>query len=142
MAKPASAMRSKINKEASQGTAKTAKANGSARKQNRGNSEGLNQRQILAALRALKRGDFKVRLPDDCGGVDGEIASVFNELASGVAGFGDDLGRLRAAVGKEGRTDQRLQNAAIAGGGWSEYVTHVNEMLNDVTAHTDEVARV
>src|SRR5688572_15699813 len=80
---------------------------------------GLSQRQILAALRALKRGDFNVRLPDDYSGVDGEIAGVFNELVTHVSGFAEDLGRLRVAVGRDGRTDQRLTSSMVASGGWS-----------------------
>src|SRR5688572_2904468 len=127
MTKHASAMRSKINK-----------TEGSARK----NRENLSSRQILAALRALKRGDFKLRLPDDYSGIDGEIAGVFNELVSRVSGFANDLGRLRVAVGKDGRTDQRLHSPVAAGGGWSDYIVHINEMLNDLTTHTDEMARV
>jgi HAMP domain-containing protein/signal transduction histidine kinase/CheY-like chemotaxis protein len=143
MAKPAGAMRSnmrgKVTKRASQAASKPPKSNGTARKRD---SEPLTQRQILAALRALKRGDFKVRLPDDYSGVDGEIAGVFNELVGRVAGFADDLGRLRVSVGKEGRTDQRLHSPVVAGGGWSDYTTYINEMLDDVTTHTDEMARV
>src|SRR3569833_1393791 len=42
---------------------------------------GLNHRQLLAGLRALQRGEFGARLPDDLSGVDGQICSTFNELA-------------------------------------------------------------
>ncbi|HEX5055524.1 MAG TPA: HAMP domain-containing protein [Gammaproteobacteria bacterium] len=146
MSRTATNMRSKL---AGTTNAKTAKGNGSSRKQSRESRENttrddntLSQRQILAALRSLKRGDFDVRLPDGYSGIDGEIASVFNELVTRVSGFADDLGRLRTSVGREGRTDQRLYSPVVAGGGWSDYITHVNEMLNDLTAHTDEMARV
>ena len=40
----------------------------------------LERREILQALRLLRRGDFSVRLPMDLTGVDGEIACAFNEV--------------------------------------------------------------
>ncbi|HET7569936.1 MAG TPA: HAMP domain-containing protein [Gammaproteobacteria bacterium] len=110
----------------------------SSRKQGRDN---LTSRQVLAALRALKRGDFDFRLPDDYEGIDGEIADTFNELASEVSDRCDDLSRLRVTVGKEGHTKQRWHPPAALGG-WGEYVHHINAMLDDITSHTDEMARV
>ena len=43
----------------------------------------LDRREILKALRAFRRGDFTVRLPGDLVGIDGEIATVFNEAVEG-----------------------------------------------------------
>ena len=40
----------------------------------------IDHRELLAALRAFKRGDFDVRLRDDLTGVDGQICEVFNEV--------------------------------------------------------------
>ncbi len=40
----------------------------------------LERGDILKALRLLKRGDFSVRLPMDLGGIDGEIATAFNDV--------------------------------------------------------------
>ena len=40
----------------------------------------LERREILKALRLLRRGDFSVRLPLDLAGIDGEIACAFNEV--------------------------------------------------------------
>ncbi|HET7675518.1 MAG TPA: HAMP domain-containing protein, partial [Gammaproteobacteria bacterium] len=110
----------------------------SARKQGR---DTLTSRQVLAGLRAIKRGDFDFRLPDDYSGIDGEIAAVFNELVAQAAGLGGDLARLRQTVGKEGHTRQRLRATAMHGG-WADYVAEINGMLDDVTSHTDEMARV
>ena len=42
----------------------------------------IDRRQLVGALRALRRGDFSVRLPEEVDGVDGEIASLFNEVVS------------------------------------------------------------
>jgi len=54
----------------------------------------LEDRQLLAALRAFRRGDFSVRLPRDLDGIDGEIAETFNEVV--------DLAERKAKeIGKE-----------------------------------------
>jgi hypothetical protein len=42
--------------------------------------DGLDNKQLLAALMAFKRGDFTVRLPDDWTGVAGKIADTFNDV--------------------------------------------------------------
>src|SRR5881392_2056144 len=42
----------------------------------------IDRRQLVTALRALRRGDFSVRLPEETDGVDGEIATLFNEVVS------------------------------------------------------------
>ena len=43
-------------------------------------AQAANVRQLLAALKAFRRGDFSVRLPHDLSGVEGELADVFNEV--------------------------------------------------------------
>ena len=40
----------------------------------------LDRRQLVAALRSFRRGDFTVRLPEDLPGLDNEIATLFNEV--------------------------------------------------------------
>jgi len=102
---------------------------------------GLNHRQLLAGLRALQRGEFGARLPDDLSGVDGQICSTFNELAQFAEALRVDVVDLRNSVGIEGRTHRRL-GRSNARGGWADYVVGVNELLDDVTAHTTDVARV
>ena len=101
----------------------------------------LNRRQLLAGLRSLQRGEFDVRLPDDLAGVDGQICQTFNELAQFAAALRSEVVGLRHSVGLEGRTHRRV-GRGTARGGWADYVTGVNELLDDVTAHTADVARV
>ncbi|HTU58881.1 MAG TPA: HAMP domain-containing protein, partial [Polyangiales bacterium] len=99
------------------------------------------RRQLLAALRSLRRGEFDVRLPDDRTGLDGQISEVFNDLVQFAGGLSDEITELRQTVGIEGRTHRRLKSHH-ARGGWSVYVSGVNGLLDDVTAHTADVARV
>jgi len=106
-----------------------------------GQADALDRRQLLAALRSLRRGEFDVRLPDDRTGLDGQISEVFNDLVQFAGGLSDEITELRQTVGIEGRTHRRLKTHN-ARGGWAVYVSGVNGLLDDVTAHTADVARV
>src|SRR5689334_19380914 len=63
----------------------------------------LDHRQLLAGLRAFKRGDFSARLRDDLTGVDGQICETFNELVGLARAIRDEASEVCTAVGKEGR---------------------------------------
>src|SRR5690606_36065754 len=53
----------------------------------------------------------------------------------------DDLADLRQLVGREGRTMRRLaQNGTKTS--WSRCAASINDLLDDLTTHTDEMARV
>ncbi|HEU4696190.1 MAG TPA: HAMP domain-containing protein [Sphingomicrobium sp.] len=101
----------------------------------------IDRRQLVSALRALRRGDFSVRLPEDAEGVDGEIASLFNEVVSLNEDMTQEFERLSKVVGKEGKITQRgrIKNAR---GGWETAVRSVNELIEDMVQPTAEVARV
>src|SRR5690606_15438139 len=101
----------------------------------------LDRRKLLAALRAYKRGDFSVRLPDDLTGVDGEICSTFNTVAHQAAALSRELETLSQEVRTEGRTALRLRKTA-ARGDWTVMTTSVNEVLDALAVHRQEVLRV
>jgi hypothetical protein len=88
----------------------------------------IDRRQLVSALRALRRGDFSVRLPEDVDGVDGEIASLFNEVVALNEETTQEFERLSKVVGKEGKITQRgrVKNAR---GGWESAVRSVNELI-------------
>jgi methyl-accepting chemotaxis protein len=101
----------------------------------------IDRRKLVSALRALRRGDFNVRLSEDADGVDGEIASLFNEVVSLNKEMTQEFERLSKVVGKEGKITQRgrVKNAR---GGWESAVRSVNELIEDMVQPTAEVARV
>src|SRR5690606_5447263 len=101
----------------------------------------LDRRKLLAALRAYKRGDFSVRLPDDLTGVDGEICSTFNTMAHQSSALSRELETLSLEVRTEGKTALRLRKSA-ARGDWTVMTTSVNEVLDALAAHRQEVLRV
>ncbi|TPG05515.1 HAMP domain-containing protein [Sphingomonas oligophenolica] len=103
--------------------------------------DALNRRQLINALRRLRRGDFTIRLPDDLGGPDAELAQLFNEVVGLNQQMTDEFERLSAVVGKEGKINQRGR-VKTATGGWESAIRSVNELIEDMVQPTAEVARV
>ena len=101
----------------------------------------LDRRTLLQALRAVKRGEFTARLPEDLAGLDGQIARVFNDVVEQNELLAADLTELSQAVCKEGKTTSRLVRAN-ARGGWAVYVDSINALTGDITQYTAEMARV
>ena len=81
----------------------------------------IDRRQLVSALRALRRGDFSVRLPEDVDGVDGEIASLFNEVVGMNEAITQEFERLSKVVGKEGKITQRARVRGASGGGTASF---------------------
>src|SRR3954466_12006169 len=71
------------------------------------NGDGVDAKQLLAALTAFKRGDFSARLPHDWTGVGGKIADTFNEVIETNERLSQELERISLVVGKQGRISQR-----------------------------------
>src|SRR5438874_3505140 len=98
----------------------------------------LEQREILAALRAVRKGDFSVRLPLDRTGLAGELAEAFNDVVEMLDRSTQELGRISRVVGKEGRITQRASLPG-AGGGWEANNDSVNSLIADLARPTVEV---
>jgi HAMP domain-containing protein/signal transduction histidine kinase/CheY-like chemotaxis protein len=101
----------------------------------------LDRRQLVTALRSLRRGDFSVRLPEDLSGTDGEIALLFNEVVSLEEQMTNEFERLSRVVGKEGKITER-GHVRGATGGWEAKLRALNELIEDMVQPTAEVARV
>src|SRR4051794_17160546 len=64
--------------------------------------------QLLEAVRALRDGDFSVRLPAGWAGTDGQIAEAFNQALAHQDRITREVTRLSLLVGKQGRLKQRM----------------------------------
>lgn len=104
-------------------------------------SSTLKRGDILKALRALKRGDFSVRLPDDLADIDGEIASAFNEVVELNDSMAREFERISAMVGREGKISERAKLHG-ATGSWGKCVDSINGLVGDMVYPVSEVARV
>ncbi len=103
--------------------------------------QGIDSAAMLAALTALKKGDFSVRLPLDWTGVAGKIADTFNEVTDRNERMAKELERLSRVVGKEGRISQRATLGDVSGS-WEESIASVNALIDDLVHPTSETARV
>src|SRR5215472_10154753 len=96
--------------------------------------------QLLEAVRALRDGDFSVRLPVGWAGTDGQLAEAFNQALAHQDRIAREITRLSVAVGKEGRLKQRM-SVPGAIGGWALNVDSLNTLLDDLVRPTTDVAR-
>ncbi|MEO8843586.1 MAG: HAMP domain-containing protein [Kofleriaceae bacterium] len=96
---------------------------------------------ILAALRGFKRGDFTTRMRDDLTGVEGQIAETFNEMVAMVGSIETEAREVSVAVGKEGLANRRMRRLGTIGG-WSEYIAAINDVIDDLSGHANDIARV
>ncbi len=103
--------------------------------------EMLDRGGLLKALRALRNGEFSVRMPMDLVGIDGEIAQAFNDVVEINEMIAEEFIRIGNEVGKEGKTGQRAK-LPVATGSWQECVESVNTLIGDLVQPTAEVARV
>src|SRR3989440_3759069 len=101
----------------------------------------LDQKQLLAALRSVRNGDFKVRLPLDSTGIAGDIAQAFNDMVDLNERMARELARITVVVGREGRVGQRTSLGPV-NGSWAGCVDSINTLIDDLTKPTTEVNRV
>jgi len=102
---------------------------------------GVSRRQLITALRKLRRGDFSVRLSEEGSDEESEIAILFNEVVGLNQQITEEFERLSRVVGKEGKIDHRAKVRG-ATGGWDSKLRAVNELIDDMVQPTTEVARV
>ncbi len=95
---------------------------------------------ILESLHTMKNGDFSVRLPVSWTGLAGKIADNFNEIVATNEHMALELKRVGQAVGKEGRTRERIRLERRRGA-WDEMEVSVNTLVEDLLRPTNEVTR-
>jgi HAMP domain-containing protein/CheY-like chemotaxis protein/signal transduction histidine kinase len=102
-------------------------------------------RELLHAMKAMRLGNFSVRLPDDYTGLHGRIADVFNEIIAANERMAHQLEQVGQVVGREGRTRRRVK-FALAEGAWGEMESSVNTLIDDLLwptmAVTDAITAV
>jgi HAMP domain-containing protein/signal transduction histidine kinase/CheY-like chemotaxis protein len=101
----------------------------------------VGQRELVAALRKLRNGDFTASLPEDGSEADRQIAALFNEVVSLNRRMTEEFQRLSQVVGKEGKIGHRA-NVRGAIGDWDRTMCAINELIDDMVQPTTEVARV
>ncbi len=96
--------------------------------------------ELLAALQAMRSGDFSVRMAGNQLGIEGKISDTFNEIVAANERMATQLERVGQVVGREGRTRQRLK-FGLPGGAWADMESSVNTLIDDLLWPTREVTR-
>src|SRR5438093_6454659 len=100
----------------------------------------LDTTALLTALRALRQGDFSVRLPANWVGMAGKIADTFNDVIEINERIAAELERLSYVVGKQGKIGQRAAPTG-ATGSWAGGLMSGNSLIDDLVHLTLEMAR-
>jgi len=95
---------------------------------------------ILQSLKTMKEGDFSVRLPVSWTDLPGKIADNFNEIVTANEQMAFELKRVGLAVGKEGKTRERIR-VEHRRGAWDDMEVSVNTLVEDLLRPTTEVTR-
>jgi HAMP domain-containing protein/CheY-like chemotaxis protein len=98
-------------------------------------------RLLLRTLTAVKKGDFRVRMPVEFTGTSGKIADTLNEIIELNERLSSEIERISTVVGKEGKLSARAQ-IPNGGGSWSSVADAVNSLVADLVQPTNEISRV
>src|SRR5690242_15939028 len=93
---------------------------------------------LLQSLRAMRNGDFSVRMTGEHDGILGKIADTFNDIVASNERMEQQLERVGQLVGREGKTRHRVK-FGLSNGAWGEMESSVNTLIDDLLWPTKEV---
>src|SRR6187551_2737337 len=98
----------------------------------------LELQNLLQALRAMRAGDFSVRMTGEEDGLLGKIADTFNDIVAANQRMAEQIERVGQVVGREGQTRHRVK-FGLSSGAWGEIESSVNTLIDDLIWPTKEV---
>ncbi len=98
-------------------------------------------RQVLQVVKAMRAGDFSVRLPVTEEGMISEISDVLNDIIELNDNMAQEFVRVSRIVGQEGKMTERASIGTVKGA-WATSIDSVNSLIGDLVQPTNEVARV
>jgi signal transduction histidine kinase/HAMP domain-containing protein/ActR/RegA family two-component response regulator len=97
--------------------------------------------RLLAAVRAVRQGDFRKRVVVTGDDALAEVCEAFNEIAEYNQRFKDDLVRVGDAVGRDGLLGRRIGTTG-GSGDWQAAVDAANGLLDNLSSPLMETSRV
>ena len=98
----------------------------------------LELQNLLQALRAMRAGDFSVRMTGEEDSLLGKIADTFNDIVAANQRMAEQIDRVGELVGREGQTRHRVK-FGLSNGAWGEIESSVNTLIDDLIWPTKEV---
>ena len=96
---------------------------------------------LVEVLKAVKQGDFSVRFDHEKHGVLSRAGEILNDIIGFNEHLSGELLRVGKIVGQEGKMHERASVGATRGA-WATGLASVNQLIADLVAPTNEVARV
>src|SRR5260370_6894252 len=96
---------------------------------------------LLEILKSVKQGDFAVRFEYQKDGILGRAGELLNDIIGLNEHMSGELVRVGKVVGQEGKMHERA-SVGPAKGAWASGMAAVNQLIADLVAPTNEVARV
>jgi HAMP domain-containing protein len=97
--------------------------------------------RLVEVLKAAKQGDFSARFNYPKDGILGRAGELLNDILGLNEHMTGELVRVGKVVGQEGRMHERA-SVGPAKGAWAASMGSVNQLISDLVAPTNEVARV
>ncbi|HEX8909384.1 MAG TPA: HAMP domain-containing protein, partial [Anaeromyxobacteraceae bacterium] len=97
--------------------------------------------RLVDVLDSVKRGDFTARLSYQKDGILSRAGELLNDILGLNEHTANELTRVGKVVGQEGRMTERA-SVGPAKGAWASTMNAVNQLIGDLVAPTNEVARV
>src|SRR5262249_23660645 len=93
---------------------------------------------LLLSLRAMRSGDFSVRMGVEQDGILGKIADTFNDIVASNEQMAQQLERVVYVVVRAGKTRHQVK-FGTSSGAWAEMESSVNTLIDDLLWPTKEV---
>jgi methyl-accepting chemotaxis protein len=96
---------------------------------------------LVEVLKAVKQGDFTVRFQYHTDGILSRVGELLNDIIGLNEHMTSELVRVGKVVGQEGKMHERA-SVGPAKGSWASGMASANQLIADLVAPTNEVARV
>jgi methyl-accepting chemotaxis protein len=94
--------------------------------------------QLIAALQAVRDGDFTTRLTWE--GEHADIATVFNEMVSVNQTFASEINALSHSIVEDGKIPKQAENSLQ--GEWKKSLESISDILNALATPAIEISRI
>ncbi|MDB5138111.1 MAG: response regulator [Mucilaginibacter sp.] len=102
-------------------------------------TDSLDLKELLKVLSLVKSGRLDVRMPVTQAGINGRICEVLNDIIDMNERFVAEISSAEKTIGKRGNLSKRIE-LSDAKGEWANGVSSLNNLIEDLTSPTLEIA--
>jgi HAMP domain-containing protein/signal transduction histidine kinase/DNA-binding response OmpR family regulator len=104
-----------------------------------GHADDLDVKELLNVLSLVKNGKLNVRMPVTQAGINGRICEVLNDIIEMNERLVAEISSAEITIGKKGNLSKRIE-LPDAKGEWASGVNSLNNLIEDLTSPTLEIA--